>query len=619
MSSEYTRLPIEILNHVLSFMLIPDLHRLTKILPEEYLYPHFFKNVALWSLPVKGMSARVNGFSEWVYFDQYPRRWRDTPHDIPCVAIYVPNARVLDNVRRILKYVRHLQIRYKASSHSLVGSSFRSKLWKFAPHASTVVAKCLIVHPGPPLPSSVCFDTLKELTLRAPKNTLVVGPKAFPNLEYLNLKKTRLAVLDPMPKLIALCITDSYVSYHTVSLLGHVRSLQVLNYFAFPQTYIQSIESAEFENLEVDDISIETLPNLKIILFESCRMNSFEMSQNQFLEQCVFSLCLINKICIPSIPHLKTVHFENGTEANIGTIEPSDSLESLRLESTFNFLRMTIPFLPNLRQLLVSDTNLETDYNFPQLRMLGARCMNAGSAISFEKCPMLEDLDISSCGLLSMGFAAGLSHLKTLLVNGNNLSRCVDLSGFPNLKILDISHNPVYEIINSTHFKKLELADFSFTRIRSFDFLENATKWCDLRVHRVQLRLLRFVARMDVLTSFDARDNELTSLSGLECLESLNTLYLSKNRLSYVDEIFNLPKLTSLDLNQNLLSDREISEIERALHVTCPALLPIPLSFELDGNFEWPTTGTYNHEESARFTQIEVEMVGGGSVTFSYN
>jgi Leucine-rich repeat (LRR) protein len=248
-------------------------------------------------------------------------------------------------------------------------------------------------------------------------------------------------------------------------------------------------------------------------------------------------------------------------------------VDTTRYDKDYNYLDMGYQRLNKFTM----DLN-----NYPQLTTLFINNNNLSYLPDhFVNLRNLTSLDCSYNNLKTIPLINSLTNLNC---QHNQLNNCLFLNQMKELKVLDISFNPVSDDINRYFFPsltelycsncsinqlnpmcypKLEILDCSFNNIEvlpTFNFLiELMAKNNNLTQMMPQLHLLRLdvsnnklnylptLPKCEIIIASENRLIEITYASGLQSVEKMN---VSHNKLKIISSV---PQLKNLDVSNNQL------------------------------------------------------------------
>ncbi|GMM36830.1 hypothetical protein DASC09_041550 [Saccharomycopsis crataegensis] len=207
--------------------------------------------------------------------------------------------------------------------------------------------------------------------------------------------------------------------------------------------------------------------------------------------------------------------------------------------------------LSNLEELEVwfsdegSVSNMDSLY-FPNLEKLEiGRCISKSIQIN-----SLLRLVIREAGICEEIFES-LPNLKTLILEGNELTEIPNLECLKNLEVLEISDNPGITKVNSLH---------SLPKLISLDLSRNSIQYINLDS-----------SKFPKLETLYISHNKLTCMNEFNNIPSLIKLYANNNRINDIVSL-NYPKLRHLNVSHNSIwALRDIKNV--------PSLVELDVSY----------------------------------------
>ena len=151
---------------------------------------------------------------------------------------------------------------------------------------------------------------------------------------------------------------------------------------------------------------------------------------------------------------------------------------------------------------------------------------------------------------------AGLTHLKKLTIENQDIPSLGFLSGMSSLEELNISGCRVSEGMNVIgtlpSLKKLTLSGCGLSTIAD---LANAQMLTELDLSNNAIGDVSVLAAMTALAKLDLSENAVTDLSALAGLPQLSALDLSHNAVSSIVPLTSCAGMTELDVSYNTLTD----------------------------------------------------------------
>ena len=188
----------------------------------------------------------------------------------------------------------------------------------------------------------------------------------------------------------------------------------------------------------------------------------------------------------------------------------------------------------------------------------------------------LETLDLADNQIVNVSPLRNLTTLTYLDLDGNQIQNVSALSGLSNLETLDLTYNSVTDVTplsTMTSLKKLYLRyNDTLVNIKQLVKLKNAGTSIDITLPRpvnisdenlkdalqtalgLQTDDPIFPEDIEQLSTFNASNRSITTLTGLETATALTSLTLSNNQISSLSPLSRLTSLESLDLANNTIS-----------------------------------------------------------------
>ncbi len=193
---------------------------------------------------------------------------------------------------------------------------------------------------------------------------------------------------------------------------------------------------------------------------------------------------------------------------------------------------------------------------------------------------MDTDSDSFDCLLECNGLTVGsdFSVVTSLEVfQQPNYRRLVGLDRFVNLQSLEIMHQPIEDIRPIASVKGLRMLRLAGNSIKSLRGIESLAMLEELYVNENSLTTLNGIANLKQLRILVAYENAIDSLGDAE-LPLLETLHIANNRLNMaaLTALSRMPRLRSLNLSGNLLSDFRVFDFLRPLRCLSDLALADP-------------------------------------------
>lgn len=109
--------------------------------------------------------------------------------------------------------------------------------------------------------------------------------------------------------------------------------------------------------------------------------------------------------------------------------------------------------------------------------------------------------------------------------------------------------------LTPTDLAKIEKLDNKGKEIKDYTGLEYLTNLKELKIDRVRMTDLSFLAKVPTLTRLDLQNNKISNLAPIANLSQLQYLNLQQNQITDLTSLKGLINLTELDLEFNQISD----------------------------------------------------------------
>lgn len=165
----------------------------------------------------------------------------------------------------------------------------------------------------------------------------------------------------------------------------------------------------------------------------------------------------------------------------------------------------------------------------------------------------LQNIDLSHNNLTTLEPLNGLKHINILNASHNKITDIFDFDPPSKLEIVDYSHNDITQIDNAKKNKYLKKLNLSYNKITTIEKLSENLMLFEINL---SFNYIEFINNLDNLNinRLNLCGNKLKDLSGLEKLNKLTHLYLSRNNISKLKGLRNLVNLRVLNLSSNKVS-----------------------------------------------------------------
>lgn len=215
-----------------------------------------------------------------------------------------------------------------------------------------------------------------------------------------------------------------------------------------------------------------------------------------------------------------------------------------------------LQYFPNLTSLTLVEQAEIADYS--QIR----------------KCPLLNDLNLSSDSLYDISFVTEIPYLSYLYLENNQISDLQPILQCKNLRGLEIEGNPVDDLSKLMQLPKLYMLRFETGQFKDPTVLEQFENLTELSVYCTGKDDLSFVGNIIQLDDLSIQyeywkydehgeDDFIKDISYLQNLKNLNYLNISGLRdLSQIDCLKNLARLQNLYLYNRYDTEDEEKDAE---------------------------------------------------------
>lgn len=253
-----------------------------------------------------------------------------------------------------------------------------------------------------------------------------------------------------------------------------------------------------------------------------------------------------------------------------------NNIEVMYLDNNYFEKLSDIKYFPNLTLLSLGNNKIDSLDQLPSLVNLKELFLNGNPLIELSglsRAPNLERLDLSYVKMDNLNSLPALKKLTYLNLNNNTISdlspigKCVQLTELsisstfkgkidsfpvlPNLTNLNLSQNQIGEFTAYKFYSNFG----GCTKLKRLDLSDNGINYLDNLLFQNNTR-----ASFDLFPELEAlylSNNKLAYINGIERWKTLKELYLSSNNLTGVTDLFQLTGLQTLYIDNNRINSIE--------------------------------------------------------------
>ena len=437
-------------------------------------------------------------------------------------------------------------------------------------------------------------------TFNASNHSIITltGLETATNLTTLNLSNNQISSISPLSRLTKLESLD--LADNTISSISSLSALTFLTDLNLSNNQISSVSSlsrlTSLETLNLSDNRISSLSTLSKLT----SLTELDLSNNQIRDVLALQgLSLLRRLNLDGNTNLTqekaavlyklqqsgtTITLPQGitlpTTADI-VVFNNTALETavrsaLRITTGYPILTSEITELTNLtatRKQIDDLTGLEDVTGLTRLDLGNNEIVDLAP---LQNLTSLTNLDLADNQIVDVSLLRNLMNLTNLDLDGNQIQNVSNLSSLSSLETLDLTYNDVIDVTplsTMTHLRYLYLRyNENLSNIKQLVKLKEAGTRVDITLPspvnipndnlkdalQTALGLQTddpiFPEDMETLTTFNASNRSITTLTGLEKATTLNTLNLSNNQISSISPLSRLTSLESLNLSENQIS-----------------------------------------------------------------
>lgn len=268
---------------------------------------------------------------------------------------------------------------------------------------------------------------------------------------------------------------------------------------------------------------------------------------------------------ISSIIWLNSLSAENNA---LTSLSPALSMLSLaELDVSGNQIK-TVPTLSRLTALKTLDlsgnalTSLAFISNHNTITALNVSNNLIADLSPLSTCDVLTDLNVSSNLFTTLAPLSGSARLETLDVSGNEISTLADLQNLTGLSNLSVANTKITTLQSLAGMTKLTTLDVSGTAVRDFTAL-TGLPLKNLYASDCELTDLTSVVLLGSLEILDVSDNALTEIGAVALMYQLNVLDISNNYVTDFTPLLNCSRLRSVNCKGSKIPESVLSKLTK--------------------------------------------------------
>ncbi|CAL5995631.1 Rab2a [Hexamita inflata] len=365
-----------------------------------------------------------------------------------------------------------------------------------------------------------------------------------------------------------------------------------------------SIDNSNIINLNINNHRIKKLSVCNCLLRST---NGLQFLNN--LEILNLSNNIINNIeQIKNMNKLTKIVLSNNNIRDISVLKAMQGLFDLDLSGNASLDVEPLSQMTQLVNLDLSSVNLVDTKSFISLINLKSLNMSNNQKIdisSISELISLRNLVIRSVLLTDMTPLIKI-HLLTLDISHNNvnisqlklmsslthlnlrecqISDIVSLEGLLNLQDLNVSGNPLSNILPLKNLTELISLDLSCCKIEDLSALKNLRKLENLNIFTNSIVDISSLQNIKSLRTLDASQNQILSIYVLKNLKNLQIVRLESNKIIYINTLQVLTQLNELTLSGNQILDASLLNNQNSQYLTFDQSQPPANDIQLANQF----------------------------------
>mmetsp|Transcript_4993 Transcript_4993/g.10772 ORF Transcript_4993/g.10772 Transcript_4993/m.10772 type:complete len:327 (+) Transcript_4993:33-1013(+) len=247
------------------------------------------------------------------------------------------------------------------------------------------------------------------------------------------------------------------------------------------------------------------------------------------------------------------------------TAPSSDTVQDEVLDLTNSHLHNLegVTISPNLKALDLTANRLKSIdpriLALKDLRQVNFRQNLLTDISAWAECScrdVVEDVEFRDNQLTEIPSLSGFKNLRRLELSYNEIRSISPLQSLDSgaLEELYVASNKVLTITGISQLTALQVLELGSNRIRKIENLETLTGLRELWLGRNRIAAVEGLSTLRMLRRISIQSNRLDSMAGFEECTALEELYLSHNGISRLEGLSTLTKLRVLDVSNNRIS-----------------------------------------------------------------
>ena len=272
---------------------------------------------------------------------------------------------------------------------------------------------------------------------------------------------------------------------------------------------------------------------------------------------------------IEKLTNLRTLNITNTpvTSDELNLIGQITSLQSLKLNGCSLSTTSGLEKLSNITYLDLSNNairNISALSSMPMMQELYMSTNALQDLNALSNCTQLTRIDVSHNTITSIDPIAHLQNITYLNLNNNSISNLSQIGTMTGLQELFLSYNGLIGISQLETCTSLVRLDVSHNNLESIDVMGKLTNVMYLDFSNNKVKAIPKFQSDCKLVTIDGSYNELSDLSGLKGLKSLNKVVMDHNsKISKVSILKDCPLLSQVDVFGTKVSKEDARILEQ--------------------------------------------------------